>query len=116
MDVFSSLLSDRSKSKSIGDVVDSALTAVTVVNGVRAGHAGVGVAGLLFGRVDVAVAVVVVSELILFKTNKNIILVSYSQLFISAKCFYKTHIIRSELKLFYPTVILGCIIGTITIN
>ena len=76
IDVFSFLLSDRSESKSIGDVVDSALTAVTVVNGVRAGHAGVSVAGLLLGRVDVTVAVVVVSELILLKSSK-IILVSY---------------------------------------
>jgi hypothetical protein len=89
MDVFPSLLSDRPESKSIGDVVDSALTAVTVVNGVRAGHAGVGVAGLLLGRVDVTVAVVVVSELILLKTNNDIILVSYSKLFICAKCFLK---------------------------
>jgi hypothetical protein len=58
------LLSDGPESVGVGHVVDATLP-VNIVDGVRAGDPGVGVAGLDLGRVDVAVAVVVVAELIL---------------------------------------------------
>ena len=66
--VFLRLLSDGPESESVGDVVDASLSG-DVVDGVRSGDSGVGVAGLLLGGVDVAVAVVVVAELILKKST-----------------------------------------------
>ena len=68
MSVFLRLLSDGPETESVGDVVDASLSG-DVVDGVRSGDSGVGVAGLLLGGVDVAVAVVVVAELILKKST-----------------------------------------------
>jgi hypothetical protein len=64
VDFFVRLLSDVSESQSVGDVIDASLS-VEVVDGVRSGDSGVGVAGLDLGGVDVVVAVVVVAEFIL---------------------------------------------------
>ena len=58
------LLPDRPEAESVSDVVD-APDAVAVVDGVRSGHSSEGIAALNLGGVDVAVSVVVVSELIL---------------------------------------------------
>jgi len=62
--LLSDLLSDWAESEGIGDVIDSS-GSESVVDGVRSSHAGVGVAGLLLGGVDVVVGVCEVAELIL---------------------------------------------------
>ena len=53
------------ESSSVGDVLDSLELTVGVNVGVSSGDSAVGVADLLFGRVQVSVAVVQVAELIL---------------------------------------------------
>ena len=64
------LFSDLSETKVVGNVVDTS-RGKTVIDGVRASDPGVGIAGLVLGWVDVAVAVLDVSQLVLGWREKH---------------------------------------------